>query len=394
MQIDSRCFSRTALALVALCAVRCGDDNSSKSGAIGAPAAGVAGTVTGASTGAGGVGTAGPGAAARGTAGVVMASAAGAASSAIAGKPTPAGAGGSGPTAAAGGQAGASVAGASVAGASVAGASGAAGVSAMAGAGAAGSTASAGAWPAADVGAAGPFMTTTVMNSGPSNGYALYFPTDLGRDGLKHPIVTWGNGAGSTPGQYTLLPRIASHGFVVIASNSSSVTGALLKGGIDWLITENGREGSMFKDKLDPNQVASMGYSLGSLATFEIAGDMRIKTTIHISGGSMTKSVVANLHAPAAFYCGNDSDIAFNGCEGDFEITKVPTIYANFPGDHLGVRNAKTAPQVAKATVGWLRWRLMADKTLDAMFVGPDCGLCKDMAWEKVQQKMLAVPPP
>jgi hypothetical protein len=227
-----------------------------------------------------------------------------------------------------------------------------------------------------------------------SVGHSPSVSSDLGRNGLKHPIVTWGNGAGSTPNQYTLLPRMASHGFVVIAANSSSVTGALLKGGIDWLIMENAREGSMFKDKLDPNQVASMGYSLGSLSTFEIAGDMRIKTTVHISGGSMTKSVVANLHAPAAFYRGNDSDIAYNGCEGDFEITKVPTIYANFPGDHLGVRNAQTALQVAKATVGWLRWRLMGDKTLDAMFVGPNCGLCKDMAWTNVQQKMLDVPQP
>ena len=264
---------------------------------------------------------------------------------------------------------------------------------AAAAAGAAGAPAIAGAWPAADIGAAGPFMSKTVMNTGANNGYMLFHPVELGRDGLKHPIVTWGNGAGSTPGMYTLLPRLATHGFVVIASNSSSVTAALLKGGIDWLIMENGREGSMFKDKLDPNQIASMGYSLGSLATFEAAKDPRIKTTVHISGGSMNKSVVANLHGPAAFYCGNSSDIAYNGCEGDFEITKVPTIYANFPGDHGGVRNAPSA-QIAKATVGWLRWRLMGDKMLDAMFVGSNCTLCKDQTWDKVQQKMLDVPPP
>jgi hypothetical protein len=278
-------------------------------------------------------------------------------------------------------------------GASAAGTGAMAGAGPMAGTGAAGSAAPAGAWPTADIGAAGPFKSMTVMNTGPSNGYLLCYPAELGRDGLKHPIVTWGNGAGSTPGNYTLLPRLATHGFVVIASNSSSVTGALLKGGIDWLIAENGREGSMFKDKLDPNQVAAMGYSLGSLATFDTAKDMRIKTTVHISGGSMNKSVVANLHGPAAFYCGNSSDIAYDGCEGDFEITKVPTIYANFPGGHGGVIGAQSA-QISKATVGWLRWRLMGDKMLDAMFVGPDCTLCKDAAWDKVQQKMLDAPPP
>jgi hypothetical protein len=374
---------RAVLALATLFAFQCGDDDSGQSGPIAQPTAGGGGTATGATAGSSAVGAAGTGDFGRVVATAGM--------SASAGMPAPAGVAGSG---AAGATAGpGSIAGAGGASAT-AGASAMAGTGAMAGAGAAGSTATATAWPAADIGADGPFMQMTVTDTGPDDSYQLSYPVDLGKDGLKHPIVTWGNGAGSTPDQYSLLQRMATHGFVVIASNSSSVSAALLKGGIDWLIMENGRDGSMFKDKLDPNQVASMGFSLGSLATFEAATDMRIKTTVHISGGSMTKSVVANLHAPAAFYCGTSDDIAFDGCEGDFEITTVPTIYANFPGDHLGVRNADTAPMIAKATVGWLRWRLMGDKALDAMFVGPDCTLCKDTMWDKVQQKMLDVPPP
>jgi hypothetical protein len=359
-----------------LFAMHCGDDNNSgKSDPVASPPAGGAGAV--AVAGSSGSAVAGKIAAAVGGASGTVPSAGRAAQPAAP---------------ATGGVSGSGVAGAPVAGqASVAGSSGS---SAAGAGGAAGASASAGAWPAADIGADGPFMQMTVKNTGPSNGYQLSYPVDLGRDGLKHPIVTWGNGSGSTPDQYTLLQRMATHGFVVIASNSSSVSAALLKGGIDWLIMENDREGSMLEGKLDPDQVASMGFSLGSLATFEAASDPRIKTTVHISGGSMTKSVVANLHGPAAFYCGTSDDIAYNGCEGDFEITKVPTIYANFPGDHLGVRNAATAPMIAKATVGWLRWRLMGDKMLDGMFVGADCTLCKDSMWDKVQQKMLDVAPP
>jgi len=374
--------TRTALALVAMFAAHCGDDNAIKSDPIATPSSGGAGPVAPATAGTSSAAVAGAaGAAVRG-------SAVAGTSASAAGKPAPT----QPATPAQGGAAG--LATAAVAGQmSVAGASGASAAGATA-AGAGGSSASAGAWPTADIGADGPFMQMTVKNTGPNNGYQLSYPVDLGRDGLKHPIVTWGNGSGSTPDQYNLLQRMATHGFVVIASNSSSVSAALLKGGIDWLIMENEREGSMLKGKLDPDQVASMGFSLGSLATFEAASDPRIKTTVHISGGSMTKSVVANLHGPAAFYCGTSDDIAYNGCEGDFEITKVPTIYANFPGDHLGVRNAATAPMIAKATVGWLRWRLMGDKMLDAMFVGADCTLCKDSMWDKVQQKMLDVAPP
>jgi dienelactone hydrolase len=374
------------LALAALFAVRCGgDDSTDTSGASESPVAGSVGTVAG--IGSSGTGAAGSGVAGRNT----MVNAGTLATAGMSG----AGAGGmaSGMSGSGAGQASVAGAGGSGAGGSGAAGSSAAGSSAAAGAGAAGSSANAGAWPVADISAAGPFESMTVMNSGPNSGYMLFFPQDLGRDGLKHPIITWGNGAGTMPRSYTLLPRLATHGFVVIASNSSSVTGALLKGGVDWLITENGREGSMFKDKLDPDQVAAMGYSLGSLATFDTAADPRIKTTVHISGGSMNKMVVGNLRKPAAFYCGNDSDIAYSNCESDFAMTKVPTIYANFPGGHGGVIGAQAA-QISKATVGWLRWRLMGDTTLDAMFVGPDCTLCKDSAWDKVQQKSLDTPPP
>ena len=42
---------------------------------------------------------------------------------------------------------------------------------------------------------------------------------------FKHPIITWGNGITTTPSYYTAwFNLMASNGFVVIASNSSSVT--------------------------------------------------------------------------------------------------------------------------------------------------------------------------
>jgi hypothetical protein len=199
-------------------------------------------------------------------------------------------------------------------------------------------------------------------------GYTLFYPQDLGRDGLKHPFITWGNGATTTPSLFSLLPLLASHGFVVIASNDSFVTSAEMKSGLDWLAMENDRQGSPFYQKLDPTRVASMGYSLGSLGTFD-------------------KSVVPNLRNPAAFLCGDDSDIAHANCESDFEMANVPVFYGVFPGDHLGILGSHTL-QISTAAAAWLRWRLMDDASLGSWFVGPDCMLCKDSKWV-VKQKML-----
>ena len=152
--------------------------------------------------------------------------------------------------------------------------------------------------PAADLGAAGPYTATTIPGSGPGGGYTVFHPQQLAPDGLKHPIVTWGNGATTAPPLFPMLPHLASHGFVVIASDNAFVTSAELNAGIDWLIAENERTGSPLFQKLDPTKVASMGYSLGSLGTFEIAADPRLTTTVHISGGAMDKAVVPNLKKP------------------------------------------------------------------------------------------------
>ncbi len=242
-----------------------------------------------------------------------------------------------------------------------------------------------------DLKAAGPYTPITVTATGPSGGYTLFHPQELGPDGLKNPILTWGNGATTVPGLFPMLPHLASHGFVVIASDNAFVTGAELIAGIDWLFEQNEDAASMFFGKLDTTNVGSFGYSLGSLGTFEIAADPRLTTTVHISGGAMDKAVVPNLKNPAAFFCGDPSDIANANCETDFEMATVPVFYGVFPGDHLGILGA-FEEQIRHAVTGWLRWRLMHDDSLEAMFVGPSCSLCMDASWT-VKQKDFDVAP-
>jgi hypothetical protein len=247
-------------------------------------------------------------------------------------------------------------------------------------------------WPAvSDFSMKGTFTAVTENNTGPMNAYTLYYPKEQGRDGLKHPSVTWGNGATTTPNLFSLLPLLASHGFVVIAANNSFVTSAEMKSGLDWLMDENEREGSVLHQTLDPNKLAAMGYSLGSMGAFEMAGDPRLKTTVHISGGAMDKAVLPNLHNPAAFFCGDSSDIAYENCESDFAMVKVPVFYGVFPGDHLGILGSY-ATQINEAVATWLRWRLMDDATLDMSFVGKDCAMCRDDRWLVKQYDLDSAP--
>jgi hypothetical protein len=61
----------------------------------------------------------------------------------------------------------------------------------------------------------GPYATTTstVIDGAGNAIYDLYYPADYAALGFKSPIVTWGNGTGGIPPQYsTLLGHLASYG--------------------------------------------------------------------------------------------------------------------------------------------------------------------------------------
>ena len=236
----------------------------------------------------------------------------------------------------------------------------------------------------------------TVMNTGPGGTYTIYRPAELAPGGAKNPIVGWMSGGGSTPSQYTLLPHLATHGFVVVASNTAPGVGTEAKlgmeiiAGIDWILAEAAKSDSPYRDKLDSSKIASMGYSMGALATTMIGGDPRLTTTIHISGGNMVTERIKMLHAPAAFLCGASGvDIAGAGCATDFEVATVPVFYGVFNGgDHLAVRTQPYAERIRMVVTAWLRWQLMGDATLAPLFVGDQCTLCKDANWT-VKQKNL-----
>jgi len=246
--------------------------------------------------------------------------------------------------------------------------------------------------PVTDLVAPGPFASTTINNSGPNGRYTIYLPEGLVPENVRNPIVGWMSGGSTSPAMYTLLPHLASHGFVIIASNTIPSIGAEVAlgqeiiAGIDWILAENAKPESLFFDRLDISNIASMGYSMGGLATSTIAADPRLTTTVHISGGNFDPERAKNIHAPAAFFCG-ENDVANPQCATDFETATAPIFYGVFlGGDHLGVLFPPYADRIRGAVTGWLRWQLMDDQTLKTMFVGADCGLCNDPNWS-VKQK-------
>jgi dienelactone hydrolase len=266
-----------------------------------------------------------------------------------------------------------------------------------------GGTCAVGAWPAGDPAMPGPFEVVTEENVGPAVGvgeedgamvaFTMFRPAALGEGGLCHPIVTWGNGTGSNPSLYSvLLERLASHGFIVIASDSPQVAEGdppPMVAGVEWVLERNDDETSPLYQRVDTTRAGGTGHSQGGFATTQAAGNSRITTIAPLCGASTPR----NLSGPAFLFCGGQDEVVpCSNIQQAFDnIEDQPVMLANYlSADHadwITFRGTTLTP-VEIAVVAWMRLQLMGDDSLRSWFYGADCRLCADPEWE-ISQKLM-----
>lgn len=267
------------------------------------------------------------------------------------------------------------------------------------------------AWPTADPSVAGPFAITTDKNVGPLAGYTpdpiygdmqqrfnVYRPKDL-TGGYCHPILVWANGHGDNPeqnpplcvvdsaankwcGTYpVLINQLASHGFVVVASLSSTTSrGDPLPTivGLNWLLEQSEVSTSPYYHHLDTAHIGALGHSEGGLSTCKAAADPRIIAIGTVSG----TSTIASLHGPALFICGGkDTTVSCDSVANTFKtVTDQPAMFMdNLAADHGGweYQNGAKGPDIFALTA-WFRVHLMGDTGNRKYFYGTSCSLCTD----------------
>ncbi len=247
--------------------------------------------------------------------------------------------------------------------------------------------------------------------------HVIYRPSNLAALGnQKLGVVAWGNGGCSPDGassRFHLL-ELASHGYLVIASGKIlSGPGAPpreegqapartaetdLISALDWALAENTRQGSPYYGRIDPAQVAVSGFSCGGIQALAVAGDPRIKTLVLQNTGILNeqpenplggmlplkKEDLMKIHTPTIYILGGETDIAYvNGMDDFKRIEHVPVAAANLLGaGHGGTYSQENGGVAAQVAVNWLNWQLRGDATAARMFVGANCGLCSDPAWD------------
>ena len=131
-----------------------------------------------------------------------------------------------------------------------------------------------------------------VSSDGPPTGRAVPPRDHLGQ---RH---------GVDPNLYrALLNHLASHGFVVIASNSTNVaqgTPAPMVAGVTWVLEQNADPASPMYQRIDTTHIGGTGHSQGGFATTTAGADARITTIAPLCGARRSATCTDRRSSSAA----------------------------------------------------------------------------------------------
>jgi hypothetical protein len=253
----------------------------------------------------------------------------------------------------------------------------------------------------------GPSKPVIEVHAGYSE-WTVYRPETLEAEKL-HPIMIWAEGGclmNSTIQGHFLL-ELASWGFVVLAdgtpqdnnSGADPAAGGIRSGPtaepmvetMDWITAENDRPCSPFYRKLDVTKIATGGQSCGGMMTMLSAGDKRVTTAMVMNSGTDNDSTLfQSYHAPMLFLAGGSQDFLSSSATTNVDaIDNVPIFYGNLQVGHGGTWESTNGGEMGRVALGWLKWKLQGDASLEKMFVGADCELCQPPSEWTIVKKMI-----
>lgn len=219
-------------------------------------------------------------------------------------------------------------------------------------------------------------------NTGDNGGAILAYPKRLSET-QKHGVVLWGPGGGSSPSQYEgLIKRLASHGFVVIATSESPDGTGRGKPALDWLEKKNNTPGDPLYQKLDMTKVGASGHSMGGLQSEEmLIADDRVITAILNNSGDMGHQDGARVPANKTFaIVYGEGGMERPNAEADYGNpgVKAPACLIKMTGGQgnecqqgeCGWGHGSGPWGGMAATVAWMRWHLGGEDFRKADFVG------------------------
>ena len=221
-----------------------------------------------------------------------------------------------------------------------------------------------------------------IERTGDNGGAILAYPKRLS-DTKKHAVVLWGPGGGTEPGAYGgIIRRLASHGFVVIATSESPDGTGRGKPALDWLENKNNTPGDPLYQKLDMTKVGCSGHSMGGLQSEQmLINDDRVITAVMNNSGAFNHAELTKVspNKTVAIVYG-EGGMERPNAEGDYNNNnvKAPACLIKMTGGQgsecqqgeCGWGHGSGPWGGMAATVAWMRWHLGGEDFRKADFVG------------------------
>jgi hypothetical protein len=146
-----------------------------------------------------------------------------------------------------------------------------------------------------------------------------------------------------------------------------------------------------------------MGQSCGGFLSITLGADPRVDTIGVFNSGVRTAEAAAvpapfpatdallKLHGPVLLINGHERDFMMAASAGTYDLLNhVPAFYgARHNAGHTATAFHPGGGEFANVASNWVMWQFKGDKQAAAMFVGDNCGLCKNPNWD-VRAKRLA----
>ncbi|MFI5719313.1 hypothetical protein [Nocardia sp. NPDC051750] len=168
--------------------------------------------------------------------------------------------------------------------------------------------------------------------------FDIWYPADLGANGVVHPVITWGNGTMAHPREYEyLLSHLASWGFVVIAADRTDTgTGVQMLDAVRYLTEQNNEPGSVFHGRLDTAAVGATGHSQGGLGAIN---------ALARGGGAVDTAVT--LEMPLSAVCASLPTVdGHSACIDPAAVTSGSVFLVNGSADGIAPATQALPPEV------------------------------------------------
>ncbi len=227
---------------------------------------------------------------------------------------------------------------------------------------------------------------TTAKAEKPINKYTIYYPKELENSSKKYPMVLVINGTGGKATKHEpLLKQLASWGFIVIGNQDKNTgTAKTTIETLNYMLSENENEDSVFCGKIDIDNIGITGHSQGGASTMNAITkydeSKYFKTAVPLS------PVSERTTAQVTDYTYDSSEVKIPifilaGTSGEFEIeTVIPfeeyqKMYDKITSPKAQARRTGMThdDMLYKAqgyVTAWFMWQLQSDEEAAKAFIG------------------------